>query len=67
MSYIVRKKVEMVEVTTYTHEKLEVKEMENRNDLVEYRYCDCKLERAWTNRSLFSTNFSVRGISAGHW
>ena len=46
MSYIVRKKVEMVEVTTCTHEKPEVKDMVNRNDLVEYRYCDCKLERA---------------------
>ena len=49
-NYIVRKKVEMVEVTTYTHEKLEEKDKENRNDVIVYRNCEGKLERAWNIR-----------------
>ena len=50
MNYIVRKQVEMVEVTAYIHERLEVKQMENRNDVVVYRSCKGKLELAWPNR-----------------
>ena len=37
MNYIVREQLEMVEVTTYTHKRLEGKEKENRNDVVVYR------------------------------
>ena len=50
MNYIVCEKVKMVEITTYTHEKLEVKDKENRNDVVVYWNCEGKLERAGNNR-----------------
>lgn len=51
MNQIVCNKVEMVKVTTYSHEKLEVKYIENQKDVVVYRNCEVKLERAWNNRS----------------
>ena len=49
MNYIVHKKIEMVEITRYTHETLEAKEKENRKDIVVYRSCEGKIERAWNN------------------
>ena len=46
-----------VGVTTYTHEKLEVKNKENWNDSVEYCNREGKLERAWNRRPKFSISF----------
>ncbi len=50
LNYAVRRQVELVEVSTNAHERVEEEEKENRNDVVVYRNCEGKLEDAWPNK-----------------